>query len=222
MEYPILRPDVDLIETNAGAIINKARENKFMFVTYTQFDVLRLCTGENSLEDIVNLISQKYEVSKERVKHDVQNFISFMHKKGVFIVTFIRVFAEFFQVVAVIPRWDHRLKDPESVAFTILDVLADFESEGKLKNLPKSKKFPVKTILAILLFKQYYNLPLRDAQHYGRKFFGANIHYSTLHNWEKKLNLEELTNHLLKKLQKLPYASTQADSTIITNKKRAG
>ncbi|MPW38522.1 hypothetical protein GBV73_10735, partial [Thermococcus sp. 101 C5] len=101
-----------------------------------------------------------------------------------FIVTFIRVFAEFFRVVVVIPRWDHRLKDPESVAFAILDVLADFESEGKLKNLPKSKKFPVKTILAILLFKQYYNLPLRDAQHYGRKFFGANIHYSTLHNWE--------------------------------------
>ncbi|WP_156882120.1 hypothetical protein [Thermococcus sp. PK] len=90
-----------------------------------------------------------------------------------FIVTFIRVFAEFFRVVVVIPRWDHRLKDPESVAFAILDVLADFESEGKLKNLPKSKKFPVKTILAILLFKQYYNLPLRDAQHYGRKFFGA-------------------------------------------------
>ncbi len=145
-----------------------------------------------------------------------------VYDRGVFIVTFIRVFAEFFQVVVVIPRWDHRLKDPESVAFAILDVLADFESEGKLKNLPKSKKFPVKTILAILLFKQYYNLPLRDAQHYGRKFFGANIHYSTLHNWEKKLNLEELTNHLLKKLQKLPYASTQADSTIITNKKRAG
>ncbi|KUJ99383.1 MAG: Uncharacterized protein XD43_0965, partial [Thermococcales archaeon 44_46] len=29
--------------------------------------------------------------------------------EGVFIVTFIRVFAEFFQVVVVIPRWDHRL-----------------------------------------------------------------------------------------------------------------
>ena len=120
----------------------------------------------------------------------------------------------------MLPRWDPRLKDPESVAFAILDVLADLESEGKLKNLPKSKKFPVKTIIAVLLFKQYYNLSLRDAQHYGRKFFGVNIHYSTLHNWEKKLNLEELTNHLLKKLQELPYAGTQADSTIITNKKR--
>jgi len=32
--------------------------------------------------------------------------------RGVFIVTFIRVFAEFFRVVVVIPRWDHRLKDP--------------------------------------------------------------------------------------------------------------
>ncbi|WP_156882092.1 hypothetical protein [Thermococcus sp. PK] len=32
-----------------------------------------------------------------------------------FIVTFIRVFAEFFRVVVVIPRWDHRLKDPERI-----------------------------------------------------------------------------------------------------------
>ncbi|MCA6213598.1 PqqD family protein [Thermococcus bergensis] len=207
MEYPILRPDVDLIETNAGAIINKARENKFMFVTYTQFDVLRLCTGENSLEDIVNLIiSQKYEVSKERVKHDVQNFISFMHKKGVFIVTFIRVFAEFFQVVAVIPRWDHRLKDPESVAFTILDVLADFESERKAeRTLPKSKKFPVKTILAILLFKTILQptpqrRPALRAENSSEQTFTTQP--ST--TGRKKLNLEELTNHLLKKLQKLP------------------
>jgi len=44
----------------------------------------------------------------------------------------------------MLPRWDPRLKDPESVAFTILDVLADLESEGKLKNLPKSKKIPSK------------------------------------------------------------------------------
>ncbi len=47
-------------------------------------------------------------------------FINFTVVLGVFIVTFIRVFAEFFQVVVVIPRWDHRLKDPESVAFAIL------------------------------------------------------------------------------------------------------
>ena len=87
MKYPILRPDVDLIETNAGAIINKARENKFMFITYTQFDILRLCTGENSLEDIINVISQKYEVPREQVKHDVQNFISFMHKSNVIVVS---------------------------------------------------------------------------------------------------------------------------------------
>ncbi|KUJ98501.1 MAG: Uncharacterized protein XD43_1831, partial [Thermococcales archaeon 44_46] len=36
-------------------------------------------------------------------------YLSFSVNRGVFIVTFIRVFAEFFQVVAVIPRWDHRL-----------------------------------------------------------------------------------------------------------------
>ncbi|WP_456326555.1 hypothetical protein [Palaeococcus sp. (in: euryarchaeotes)] len=40
----------------------------------------------------------------------------------------------------MLPRWDPRLKDPESVAFAILDVLADLESEGKLKNLPKSRQ----------------------------------------------------------------------------------
>ncbi|MDK2984256.1 MAG: hypothetical protein PWP19_1734, partial [Thermococcaceae archaeon] len=40
-------------------------------------------------------------------------FINLLPKMGVFIVTFIRVFAEFFRVVVVIPRWDHRLKDPE-------------------------------------------------------------------------------------------------------------
>jgi len=47
-------------------------------------------------------------------------FINLTVFEGVFIVTFIRVFAEFFRVVVVIPRWDHRLKDPESVAFAIL------------------------------------------------------------------------------------------------------
>ncbi len=99
----------------------------------------------------------------------------------------------------MIPRWDHRLKDPESVAFAILDVLARLRIRRKAEEPAKIQKISSKTILAILLFKQYYNLPLRDAQHYGRKFFGANIHYSTLHNWEKKLNLEELTNHLPEK-----------------------
>jgi len=39
----------------------------------------------------------------------------------------------------MLPRWDPRLKDPKSVAFAILDVLADLESGGKLKNLPESK-----------------------------------------------------------------------------------
>ena len=77
------------------------------------------------------------------------------------------------------PRWNPELKNPENVVFAILDVLADLESEGKLKNLPKSKKFPVKTIIAVLLFKQYYNLPLRDAQHYGREFFGVTTQPST-------------------------------------------
>lgn len=77
----------------------------------------------------------------------------------------------------MLPRWNSELKNPENVAFAILDVLADFESEGKLKKLPKSKKFPVKTIIAILLFK--HNLPLRDAQHYGRRFFGVTTQPST-------------------------------------------
>ena len=37
----------------------------------------------------------------------------------------------------MLPRWDPTLKNPVSVAFAILDILADLESEGKLKNLPK-------------------------------------------------------------------------------------
>jgi len=39
----------------------------------------------------------------------------------------------------MLPRWNPKLKDPKTITFTILDVLADLESEGKLKNLPKSK-----------------------------------------------------------------------------------
>ncbi|WP_175059227.1 hypothetical protein [Thermococcus sp. 2319x1] len=44
----------------------------------------------------------------------------------------------------MIPRWDHGLKDPESIAFTILDVPTDLKSEGKLKNPPKIQKIPSK------------------------------------------------------------------------------
>ncbi|WP_198011314.1 hypothetical protein, partial [Thermococcus sp. PK] len=135
-----------------------------------------------------------------------------------FIVTFIRVFAEFFQVVVVIPRWDHRLKDPESVAFAILDVLADFESEGKLKNLPKSKKFPVKQ------YWQYSSLnntttypsetPSTTAENSSEQTFTTQPSTTG-----RKAEPRRTDKPPPEKLQKLPYASTQADSTIITNKK---
>ncbi|WP_042701125.1 hypothetical protein, partial [Thermococcus sp. PK] len=79
-------------------------------------------------------------------------------------------------------------------------------------------KFPVKTILAILLFKQYYNLPLRDAQHYGRN--SSEQTFTTQPSTTgRKAEPRRTDKPPPEKLQKLPYASTQADSTIITNKK---
>ncbi|WP_456326781.1 hypothetical protein [Palaeococcus sp. (in: euryarchaeotes)] len=43
-------------------------------------------------------------------------------------------------MIVVMPRWNPELKNPENVVFAILDVLAELESEGKLKKLPKSRQ----------------------------------------------------------------------------------
>ncbi len=62
---------------------------------------------------------------------------------------------------------------------------------------------------------------MRTAEVRIQQLLGVRIDHSVLHFWEKKLSpyIEEITNEILKELQKLEYSESFVDSTVFTNKK---
>jgi radical SAM protein with 4Fe4S-binding SPASM domain len=71
---PLLSPRCDLIESDAGGVIRHRDRESFLFLTETQYDILSLCDGKRTLDDIINFISQKYSIEKSIVERDIKKF----------------------------------------------------------------------------------------------------------------------------------------------------
>ncbi len=91
MTCPILRPDIQIIKTDSGGVINHFGENVFSFISYTQYDILRACNGNNSVDDIAEIISIKYDVPLEKVKKDVSDYIEHLKKHRVIAISPVKV-----------------------------------------------------------------------------------------------------------------------------------
>ncbi len=117
----------------------------------------------------------------------------------------------------MLKRWDTRNYDIELI-LTIFDSISiDIES----MNIPKPRKYDIKKIIKALIIKEFEKLSLRAAEVRVKQILGIRIDHTVLHFWEKKLSpyIEEITNEILKELQKLEYLESFVDSTIFTNKK---
>lgn len=118
----------------------------------------------------------------------------------------------------MLKRWDTRNYDV-GLILTIFDFI-DIES----MNIPKPRKYDVRTIIKALIIKEFEKLSLRSVEVRVKQLLGIRIDHTVLHFWEKKLApyMEEIVNAILEELQKLDYSETFADSTIFTNKKGIG
>ena len=116
----------------------------------------------------------------------------------------------------MLKRWDTKNYDIEHI-------LAVFDSIGinVVTNIPKPRKYDIRTIIKALIIKEFEGLSLRTAEVRVKQLLGIRIDHSVLHFWEKKLApyVEEIVNEILKELQRLDYSESFVDSTIFTNKK---
>lgn len=88
-------------------------------------------------------------------------------------------------------------------------------------NIPKPRKYDIKTIIKALLVKEFEELSLRTTEVRVKQLLGVRIDHFVLYFWEKKLAsyMESIVNEILKELQRLEYSESFVDSTIFTNKK---
>ena len=117
----------------------------------------------------------------------------------------------------MLKRWDTKNYDVELI-------LAVFDTIGinvESMNIPKPRKYDIRTIMKALIIKEFEGLSLRMAEVRVKQILGIRIDHSVLHFWEKKLApyVEEIVNEILKELQRLDYSESFVDSTIFTNKK---
>jgi len=117
----------------------------------------------------------------------------------------------------MLKRWDTRNYDIE----VILAIFDSIDVNVESMNIPKPRKYDVRTIIKALIVKEFEKLTLRAAEVRVKQLLGIRIDHTVLHFWEKKLApyVEEIVNQILKELHKLEYSETFVDSTVFTNKK---
>ena len=116
----------------------------------------------------------------------------------------------------MLKRWDTKNYDIELIL-----AVFDSISINVATNIPKPRKYDIRTIIKALIIKEFEGLSLRMAEVRVKQLLGIRIDHSVLHFWEKKLApyVEEIVNEILKELQRLNYSESFVDSTIFTNKK---
>jgi hypothetical protein len=116
----------------------------------------------------------------------------------------------------MLKRWDTKNYDVEHILAVFNSI-----SINVATNIPKPRKYDIRTIIKALIIKEFEGLSLRMSEVRVKQLLGIRIDHSVLHFWEKKLApyVEEIVNEILKELQRLDYSESFVDSTIFTNKK---
>ena len=120
----------------------------------------------------------------------------------------------------MLKRWDTRSYDIGLILAVFDSIYVNIES----MNIPKPRKYDIKTIIKALIIKEFEKQSLRAAEVRVKQLLGIRIDHTVLHFWEEKLApyMEEIINKILKELHELEYSESFIDSTIFTNKKGKG
>jgi len=81
-KYPILNPPVEVNETDAGAVLRHRDGETYLFLSETQYNIISLCNGKRTTEDIVKIIQQKYNVEEDLIKKDIERFFKVLQEKN--------------------------------------------------------------------------------------------------------------------------------------------
>ncbi len=71
------------ISPHTGCVLYDFQHEIFMEISETAFEILQLCTGENSVEKIAKNLSEKYDIDFETVLKDSITFLREMISKDV-------------------------------------------------------------------------------------------------------------------------------------------
>lgn len=75
----------DIIDPHAAYLVYNLQYDSLMEISETAFEILQLCTGKNSAEEISRRLSRKYDTDFETVLRDVVVFLSEMISKNIIV-----------------------------------------------------------------------------------------------------------------------------------------
>ncbi len=82
-QKPELRKSVVLRQEDFGGLIFDKSLNRIHQINETAYNILFLCNGQNSMSEIIEMVSHNYSLDKETAKETVDNFIGIMKTKNI-------------------------------------------------------------------------------------------------------------------------------------------
>ena len=80
-KFPKLADVIEINEVEDGYIIYQSEKDRVHYLNHTAVVVLECCTGENTVEDIENIVQKAYEMS-EIPKKEVNDCLNTLFKEG--------------------------------------------------------------------------------------------------------------------------------------------
>jgi hypothetical protein len=85
-ERPILKRTVRLREEEFGGLVYDRETSDIFEVNHIGYEILKLCTGELTVDEIALRIALKYGEDVEKVKSDVKSFLDSARERGLLMV----------------------------------------------------------------------------------------------------------------------------------------
>ena len=80
-KFPKLADVIEINEVEDGYIIYQSEKDRVHYLNHTAVVVLECCTGENTVEDIENIVQKAYKMS-EIPKKEVNDCLNTLFKEG--------------------------------------------------------------------------------------------------------------------------------------------
>jgi hypothetical protein len=81
-QYPKLNSDIEINQVEDGYVIYQQEKDRVHYLNHTAVVVLESCTGENSVDDIVKIVQDVFELPESPGK-DVHECLESMLKEGI-------------------------------------------------------------------------------------------------------------------------------------------
>ena len=83
-QFPVLAKNIDINPVEDGYVIYQHEKGKVHYLNHTAVLILELCTGNNSVETIIQLILETFDLA-ETAKQGVKDCLTSLEKEGIIV-----------------------------------------------------------------------------------------------------------------------------------------